>query len=98
MTRLDYRRLSVEVGLTERWASRPPTGGDTRCPTIIVGCRTILISPIQKLSSLLATRWVILVSHGRGFAYAPVGRYRIQDRKSTRLNSSHPSISYAVFC
>src|SRR5690348_18117487 len=23
---------------------------------------------------------------------------RQQDRKSTRLNSSHPSISYAVFC
>src|SRR5690348_17892553 len=23
---------------------------------------------------------------------------RVQDRKSTRLNSSHPSISYAVFC
>src|SRR4051794_41188637 len=23
---------------------------------------------------------------------------RIVDRKSTRLNSSHPSISYAVFC
>src|SRR5438876_3848791 len=23
---------------------------------------------------------------------------RPQDRKSTRLNSSHPSISYAVFC
>src|SRR5690348_18208644 len=27
------------------------------------------------------------------------GRHRVtQDRKSTRLNSSHPSISYAVFC
>src|SRR5438876_6301369 len=25
-------------------------------------------------------------------------RVRLQDRKSTRLNSSHPSISYAVFC
>src|SRR5690348_17915745 len=24
--------------------------------------------------------------------------FRIVDRKSTRLNSSHPSISYAVFC
>src|SRR5690348_18513020 len=24
--------------------------------------------------------------------------YRHRDRKSTRLNSSHPSISYAVFC
>src|SRR5690348_18000442 len=23
---------------------------------------------------------------------------RLEDRKSTRLNSSHPSISYAVFC
>src|SRR5690348_17921399 len=27
---------------------------------------------------------------------APLGDLR--DRKSTRLNSSHPSISYAVFC
>src|SRR5690348_2347032 len=25
-------------------------------------------------------------------------QFRKQDRKSTRLNSSHPSISYAVFC
>src|SRR5690348_17657049 len=24
--------------------------------------------------------------------------YLLRDRKSTRLNSSHPSISYAVFC
>src|SRR5690348_17990414 len=27
-----------------------------------------------------------------------LGRHRGRDRKSTRLNSSHPSISYAVFC
>src|SRR5574337_1524045 len=26
------------------------------------------------------------------------GAYRLLDRKSTRLNSSHHSISYAVFC
>src|SRR5690348_17786510 len=26
------------------------------------------------------------------------GVLRVGDRKSTRLNSSHPSISYAVFC
>src|SRR5438876_6890924 len=25
-------------------------------------------------------------------------RFGVPDRKSTRLNSSHPSISYAVFC
>src|SRR5690348_17670674 len=28
----------------------------------------------------------------------PVLVPNMQDRKSTRLNSSHPSISYAVFC
>src|SRR3712207_8594315 len=27
-----------------------------------------------------------------------VGRVREEDRKSTRLNSSHANISYAVFC
>src|SRR3712207_8980741 len=26
------------------------------------------------------------------------GQRRVQDRKSTRLNSSHANISYAVFC
>src|SRR5690348_17906964 len=32
-----------------------------------------------------------------GAVHGPAGELR-QDRKSTRLNSSHPSISYAVFC
>src|SRR5689334_23753708 len=30
--------------------------------------------------------------------YAPKGTPKPADRKSTRLNSSHSSISYAVFC
>src|SRR5690348_18123787 len=36
---------------------------------------------------------------GSGTAFAPAlpDPYE-KDRKSTRLNSSHPSISYAVFC
>src|SRR5438876_3045014 len=33
--------------------------------------------------------------HGRRRPGSPARR---RDRKSTRLNSSHPSISYAVFC
>src|SRR5690606_39784591 len=34
-------------------------------------------------------------------AFVPTGRFEmlgVQDRKSTRLNSSHVKISYAVFC
>src|SRR5690348_17397918 len=34
----------------------------------------------------------------RGVLLAPLWHDREKDRKSTRLNSSHPSISYAVFC
>src|SRR5690348_18205364 len=34
----------------------------------------------------------------RYFRDAAKSRQRRADRKSTRLNSSHPSISYAVFC
>src|SRR5437867_11622442 len=33
-----------------------------------------------------------------GRVAGPPGRLRRQDRKSTRLNSSHRTISYAVFC
>src|SRR5699024_11441788 len=36
---------------------------------------------------------------GTSFAEVPEARARLaEDRKSTRLNSSHVSISYAVFC
>src|SRR5258707_5914295 len=34
----------------------------------------------------------------RGEAGSPGNELRIRDRKSTRLNSSHANISYAVFC
>src|SRR5438270_13990882 len=37
-------------------------------------------------------------SHRRGVGGAGLARDRQQDRKSTRLNSSHSQISYAVFC
>src|SRR3712207_7434216 len=30
--------------------------------------------------------------------FQKLGRLRTEDRKSTRLNSSHANISYAVFC
>src|SRR5690349_22382464 len=35
---------------------------------------------------------------GDGLPYREAGYFRLEDRKSTRLNSSHVEISYAVFC
>src|SRR5690606_18618772 len=34
----------------------------------------------------------------RGLSYFEIGKGYLEDRKSTRLNSSHVKISYAVFC
>src|SRR5258707_11095104 len=56
--------------------------------------------------STRAFAWRRSRSHGRftsrqseaGHSLDGRGQQRIQDRKSTRLNSSHANISYAVFC
>src|SRR3712207_8845946 len=41
---------------------------------------------------------VVLQTAGRSAAYNPHLHVIMTDRKSTRLNSSHANISYAVFC
>src|SRR3712207_7824942 len=42
---------------------------------------------------------VLLVSDGRAnLASSHARGFAVSDRKSTRLNSSHANISYAVFC
>src|SRR5438067_3906401 len=46
----------------------------------------------------LATISSILASPVLGFGYGTFSETPFADRKSTRLNSSHVSISYAVFC
>src|SRR5438876_5968025 len=45
-----------------------------------------------------ATELQIKATRGLFWEMARILRYSERDRKSTRLNSSHPSISYAVFC
>src|SRR5690625_6637442 len=41
---------------------------------------------------------ICFVSRGPGAMNAAIALHTAQDRKSTRLNSSHVAISYAVFC
>src|SRR5690242_21582585 len=40
----------------------------------------------------------LTAAKGRGIDLPVLPRHAVRDRKSTRLNSSHMSISYAVFC
>src|ERR1039458_6503670 len=56
--------------------------------------RSTLFPYTTLFRSQLVARWEDALFHLReGWTYMPVG-----DRKSTRLNSSHLGISYAVFC
>src|SRR5690348_17693051 len=52
------------------------------------------VGPV-RVRTLFLAQFADNVFHERDLLLA-TGRWR--DRKSTRLNSSHPSISYAVFC
>src|SRR5690348_4962965 len=54
-----------------------------------------LPGPGARISPLRHLEWTGLVDQRRVLHLSRVCR---RDRKSTRLNSSHPSISYAVFC
>src|SRR2546426_7777685 len=53
-------------------------------------CRVVLLEQAQAARVVLVERHVAAVEGGEDSD--------VQDRKSTRLNSSHLVISYAVFC
>src|SRR3712207_8550588 len=55
--------------------------------------RPAMARPVEGLLPALE-----LVEGGHELAHGAVGRRNDGDRKSTRLNSSHANISYAVFC
>src|SRR5699024_12041164 len=58
-------------------------------------CRTITEFGTTELRTLIDDMFATMaIAEGVGLAANQVG----VDRKSTRLNSSHVSISYAVFC
>src|SRR5207245_3517855 len=62
--------------------------------------------PLPAFEELVARLTEEVAVHGLGAVGGEPGRIvagcappaRVEDRKSTRLNSSHGSISYAVFC
>src|SRR2546422_7080805 len=52
------------------------------------------VSPLTTFLTCCSVRRIAAPSRGQLLPRGPAGR----DRKSTRLNSSHGYISYAVFC
>src|SRR5207245_5416510 len=81
--------------LTLAWVDR---GGNGVVPfvscmlvaSMLIASVLLLAQLVQRLNTLQITQVLRII--------ADKGREVIQDRKSRRLNSSHGSISYAVFC
>src|SRR5690348_17474331 len=66
--------------------------------SVTVAIATGVLAGLAPLWQAIRTAPNAVLSEGvRASAAAPARRLS-KDRKSTRLNSSHPSISYAAFC
>src|SRR3712207_8466637 len=63
--------------------------------SVVVG-RTGRVDAVRRTG--VDVRELLYVADDHRVASAGQRRSRSQDRKSTRLNSSHANISYAVFC
>src|SRR5688572_32481571 len=93
--------LLDEIGCLHGTAGRPslPLSARTRCATIACVTRGGLVK--KSVAVLLAVSALAVSAPAISQTY-PVKPIRLivpfQDRKSTRLNSSHSQISYAVFC
>src|SRR5438876_3380488 len=72
---------------------RPPRSTLFPYTTLFRSFKDLFAQPILADQAELIDRRL-----GRGVPAVPVPVGSGRDRKSTRLNSSHPSISYAVFC
>src|SRR3712207_7663696 len=63
--------------------------------------RELVLDRLEAADRLTELRAILRVLNGeleRAVGRPPCARGVRQDRKSTRLNSSHANISYAVFC
>src|SRR5438876_8481078 len=75
---------------------RPPRS--TLFPyTTLFRSDTITVVPLSRTSAVVSALFHETLTDTSGKMTPDRGAWT-KDRKSTRLNSSHPSISYAVFC
>src|SRR5690606_41762726 len=103
--------VSCSGYLARRHRHPSPTRRSSDLSVVVVGTAIHRLAMLAAQAGLRLELAVIAAVHGRQHAYmhrasqrhevgqqagyATVGQ---QDRKSTRLNSSHVKISYAVFC
>src|SRR2546430_6811511 len=88
--------LVVGLLIIPAYSSDTPVG-PSAAPVRFLATAEVLSRAIQTLSSFVTESPILLPIMGDPKPTAPQTALR-SDRKSTRLNSSHSQISYAVFC
>src|SRR5947209_9850690 len=87
------RRSALAADYVELIADLIAAGGEAR--QVDVAARLGVAQPtVAKMLKRLADEGLVMLRPYRGIFLTGAG----EDRKSTRLNSSHANISYAVFC
>src|SRR3712207_7236050 len=72
---------------------RPPRSTLFPYPTLFRSAVLAMILALMRMSGLKVLDWP-----AQAYVFVFRGTPLLVDRKSTRLNSSHANISYAVFC
>src|SRR5688572_31821409 len=85
----DFRKILDDPAVTALAIAAP---NHWHAPAAILGCAAGKHVYVEKPCSHNAREGELLVAAARKHQRV------VQDRKSTRLNSSHSQISYAVFC
>src|SRR5690348_18399278 len=64
----------------------------------ISGVEVLTLPRFPSMTDGVKPRRLLAACDSSGSLITSIARARLGVRKSTRLNSSHPSLSYAVFC
>src|SRR2546426_3497864 len=92
------RELAVATGIDHLAMADPPAASDPSWPAISERYTLLLHDYLGQLSEPLDERSIQRARALAELYRSPWVAEHFQDRKSTRLNSSHLVISYAVFC
>src|SRR3712207_8807418 len=77
---------------------RPPRSTLFPYTTLFRSCFGLAGGIIGKIKGSSFFLWFLIAALVPFAGLLAALLYRVEDRKSTRLNSSHANISYAVFC
>src|SRR5690625_6351773 len=93
---LEAAGVTIRFGTEAVSASRPEAAGGGDVGRLHGGPVTVTVGSADGQQELSGDE--LLAATGRKPHLDDVGLENVGDRKSTRLNSSHVAISYAVFC